>query len=181
MVNRPPEKAPWSRSWSPNSTTVPGLPRKPTSTAPVAGLTNVPVVNSAGMWSFLTHHNRYSARAQTRPGGPQVVQQVLQSPVMPHGGAQPFGPHAPLPMTVGGAAALAGAVVIPGAGALTIPVVVIAMPPWAAMPAGVPPVIPVIVPPCTPWDIMPDMAPCGGAAGGAWTAPVWSTLLSGGW
>src|SRR4051794_36643711 len=127
MVNRPPEKAPWSRSWSPNNTTVPGLPRKPTSTAPVAGLTNVPVVSSAGMRSFLTHHNRYSARAQTRPGGPQVVQQVLQSPVMPQPfgaqvGPQPFGPHAPPFITVGGAPGLAGP--------LTIPVVVIAMPPW---------------------------------------------------
>src|SRR5205823_3328972 len=85
-VNRPPEKAPLSRSWSPNSKVVPGLPRKPTSTAPVAGLTNVPVVKSGGTWSFLSHQSKYSARTQTRPSGPQGVQQLLQPPVV-----QPFG------------------------------------------------------------------------------------------
>jgi hypothetical protein len=63
-VKRAPERSSLSIRSPPKRTTVPGLPRMP---AELAGL----AVTSGGTSPFLIHHSRYSARAQTRPGGPQ--------------------------------------------------------------------------------------------------------------
>jgi hypothetical protein len=69
-AKRPPERTPPSTSDPPKSTAVPGAPNTPACCGGVpAGL----AVTRGGTEAPFIHHRRYSASAQIRPRGPQMV------------------------------------------------------------------------------------------------------------